>query len=106
VRDKPTCGVYVIQSPAGVYVGQSRDCWNRRTFRIAMTRGLPCGIIRELPLDIEQSILDTAECAVADIFHSRGFHITARVGKYNNKSRRNRTHLWLLKSFSSPKSNI
>lgn len=72
---RPLSGVYAIQGPNGVYVGQSSDCWGRSTFQFAIALGLECGIVREL--DPRKSLEGRlrVEAAVARLFARRGLTV-------------------------------
>lgn len=72
-----TSGVYAIEGPFGVYVGQSWDCWSRGTLAIAVKLGWPCGIIRELPGsdDCERR---RVEALIAQLFRDRGFAVVSK----------------------------
>ena len=70
-------GVYAIQGPNGVYVGQSADCGARHTLRLAVKLGWPCGIVRELPGATGDQRL-AAEAQVARLFSCRGMRVISR----------------------------
>ena len=69
-------GVYAILGPRGVYVGESADCWGRRSLGLAASLGLECGIVRETPAASRLERI-RAEAAVAEIFHERGMTIVS-----------------------------
>lgn len=72
-------GVYAINGPAGVYIGESFDCWNRGTLNMAVCLGLDCGIIRELPSANTWERIQ-AETEVAKMFASKGFTVISYHG--------------------------
>ena len=75
--DNAVRGVYVINGPAGVYVGESYDCWNRLTLDTAVRLGLDCGVIRELPSASTAQRVQV-ETEIANMFRSKGFTIISR----------------------------
>lgn len=75
-------GVYAIQGPNGVYVGESHDCWGRATLRTAALLGFECGIVRELP-GADRLARIRAEAEVAKIFKTRGLTVLSRFLTYS-----------------------
>ena len=73
-KDKIT-GVYVVQGPAGVYVGEAVDCFARN--RKINILGIPWGIVRELPGSTRRERI-AVERQVADAWEARGFVIVSR----------------------------
>jgi hypothetical protein len=68
-------GVYVINGPNGVYVGQSTDCWSRGTLHLAVLLGLDCGVIREEPIDWKRL---KAERDVMQVFKLKGMNVVSQ----------------------------
>lgn len=78
---KKVSGIYAIEGPRGVYVGESADCWGRDTLRLAVMLGLECGIIREMP-GADRLWRIRGERAVAQMFERRGFKVLSGYLQY------------------------
>lgn len=77
-------GVYAIQGPAGVYVGESRDCWYRGTLDLAVRLGLECGVVREVSVRTHHERANTlirqaAEKEVVALFSRRGMFVVSNI---------------------------
>lgn len=82
-------GVYAIAGLDGaVYVGESTDCWDRDTLKMAMRLGLDCGIVRELSNSTTKE-RRFQEALVAKLFRDRGLRV---VSNHVNAPRSARCH--------------
>jgi hypothetical protein len=68
-------GVYAVNGPAGIYVGEADDCFRRNNF--VMKLGLDWGIVLEMPGSTKQERM-VAEGETADAWAARGFAVVSR----------------------------
>lgn len=94
-RTNKICGIYIINGPAGVYVGQSKDCYGRESLILATKLGLDWGIVRELPCSMSYQERVSTEMEVAQQWEDRGFVVVSRnTHKALSKSQKQKVLTW------------